>query len=179
MSAMMTGATPLPRHDDPSALGHQGQTSRTGATIATFGGGMLRYGLVGILLYLGAFKFTATEAEAIRPLMETSPFLSWLYLVTSTQGASNAIGAAELIIAVLLALRPVAPRLTAIGSVGAIFMFLTTLSFLVTMPGIWESAPDFPLPLPNIVGWFLLKDLFLLGAAVWSLGEALQAASRR
>jgi uncharacterized membrane protein YkgB len=58
-------------------------------------------------------------------------------------------------------------------------MFLTTLSFLFSTPGMWESAPDFPLPLPNIVGWFLVKDLFLLGAAVWSAGEALQASSSR
>ena len=43
-------------------------------------------------------------------------------------------------------------------------MFLTTLSFLATTPNVGESAP------------FLLKDLTLFGAALWTAGEALQAA---
>ena len=54
-----------------------------------------------------------------------------------------------------------------------------TLSFLVTTPGMFERVPDFPIPVASIVGWFLIKDLFLLGASVWSLGEALQATSTR
>ena len=143
------------------------------------GGGILRYGLVGILLYLGAFKFTMTEAEGIRPFLELSPLMSWLYLFTGVQGASNLIGAAEIVTAILLAVRPLSPRLTVIGSVLAILTFLVTLSFLVTTPGTFERVPDFPIPVPGIVGWFLIKDLFLLGAAVWSLGEALQATRSR
>jgi uncharacterized membrane protein YkgB len=181
MSAMMTGATPGARGGTGAASMHQRDdtTSRIGGTVAAIGGGILRYGLVGILLYLGAFKFTSIEAEAIRPLVEHSPFMSWLYLFTDVQGASNLIGTAEIAIAVLLAVRPVAPRLTVIGSVGAMLMFLTTLSFLITTPGMWERVPDFPLPLPGIMGAFILKDAFLLGAATWSLGEALQASRRR
>jgi uncharacterized membrane protein YkgB len=36
----------------------------------------VRYGLVLILFWIGAMKFTAFEAEAIRPLIETSPFIN-------------------------------------------------------------------------------------------------------
>src|SRR5260370_7214873 len=51
-------------------------------------------------------------------------------------------------------------------------MFLTTLSFLFSTPG-WEpSLGGFP-ALSGAVGQFLLKDVVLLGAAIWSLGEAL------
>jgi uncharacterized membrane protein YkgB len=51
-------------------------------------------------------------------------------------------------------------------------MFLTTLSFLLSTPG-WEpSLGGFP-ALSRAVGQFLLKDVVLLGAAIWSLGEAL------
>jgi reactive chlorine resistance protein C len=42
-------------------------------------------------------------------------------------------------------------------------MFLTTLSFLVSTPNVGEASG------------FLLKDLTLLGAAIWTAGEALQA----
>jgi uncharacterized membrane protein YkgB len=58
-------------------------------------------------------------------------------------------------------------------------MFLTTLSFLVSTPGVWEQAPGFPVPVPSLAGAFLLKDLFLLGAALWTAGEALGAAGSR
>ena len=112
-------------------------------------------------------------------MIANSPLMSWLYLVTGLQGASNLIGAAEIVIAALLAVRPFSPRATAVGSIGAILMFLATLSFLVTTPGMWGYAPDFPLPLPSEFGFFILKDVFLLGAAVWSAGEALQASTRR
>jgi uncharacterized membrane protein YkgB len=54
-------------------------------------------------------------------------------------------------------------------------MFLTTLSFLVTTPGVWEpSLGGFP-ALSAVPGQFLVKDLALLGMALWSLGEAWQA----
>jgi len=57
---------------------------------------ILRYGLLAILLWIGAFKFTATEAKAIQPLISHSPLMSWLYAVTDVQGASRLLGAAVL-----------------------------------------------------------------------------------
>ena len=66
--------------------------------------------------------------------------------------------------------------LTAIGSAMGIGMFLTTLSFLFSTPG-WEpTLGGFP-ALSALVGGFLIKDCVLLGACVWSLGEALEALS--
>jgi uncharacterized membrane protein YkgB len=50
-------------------------------------------------------------------------------------------------------------------------MFLTTLSFLVTTPG-WEpSLGGFP-AVSAMPGQFVLKDIVLLGAALWTAGEA-------
>jgi uncharacterized membrane protein YkgB len=134
---------------------------------------LLRYGLVLILLWIGGMKFTAYEAEGIRPLVETSPLMSWLYSFLSLQGVSNLLGVTEITIAVLIALRPVAPRLCAVGSALAIPMFLTTLSFLFSLPG-WEASLG-GFPALSGSGGFLLKDILLLGVAVWSLGEALSA----
>jgi uncharacterized membrane protein YkgB len=142
------------------------------------GGAILRYGLVAILLYFGAFKFTAVEAEGIRPLVASSPFMSWMYSLAGVQAVSNVIGAVEIAVGLLIAARAWSPRLSFWGSVGASFTFLLTLSFLVTTPGIWATVPGFPLPVPNETGAFLSKDFFLLGGALWSAGEAGIAAAR-
>jgi uncharacterized membrane protein YkgB len=68
--------------------------------------------------------------------------------------------------------------LSAVGSALAIVLFCGTLSFLFTTPGV---ASRFVGPVPvlsALPGQFLLKDLVLLGVAVWTLGEALQARRR-
>jgi len=57
-------------------------------------------------------------------------------------------------------------------------VFVATLTFLVSTPGIWVMVPGFPLAVPNATGAFLVKDVFLLGAALWSAGEALRAIHR-
>ena len=142
-------------------------------------GAVLRYGLVALVLFLGAFKFTAAEAAAIQPLVSHSPFLSWLYSLGSVRAVSNGIGTVEIALALLIAARRFSPALAAIGSLGAVGMFATTLSFLVSTPGVWASVPGFPLPVPNEVGGFLIKDLFLLGAALWSAAESLRAVRAR
>jgi uncharacterized membrane protein YkgB len=132
---------------------------------------VLRGGLVALLAMWGAFKFTALEAEAIRPLVEHSPFLSWLYPVLGIRGASDLIGVVELTAVVLIALRRWSPRLSAVGSLIAVGTFLVTLSFLVTTPGV--LAPD------NPIGGFLMKDVLLLGAALFTAAEALDAAAMK
>src|SRR5919202_1027163 len=81
---------------------------------------VLRYGLVLILVYFGAFKFTGAEARAIQPLLEHSPFMSWLYSFLSIDGVSRLIGVAELTIAGLILSRPWSAGLSALGSLAAI-----------------------------------------------------------
>ena len=82
-------------------------------------------------------------------------------------------------IALLIAARPFAPRAAALGSLLAVGMFLTTLSFLVTTPGVWEpSLGGFP-ALSALPGQFIIKDLALLGISLWSLGEAWQVSEQR
>lgn len=133
---------------------------------------VIRYGLVLVLGWIGAMKFTAYEAEGIKTLVETSPFMSWMYNVFSLQTTSNVIGVAELIAAVLIAIRPLSARLSAIGSVVAVITFLTTLTFLFTLPGWEKSLGGFPALSGS--GGFLLKDTVLLGAALLTLGDSLR-----
>jgi len=134
---------------------------------------ILRYGLVLVVAWIGAMKFTAYEAMGIQPLVANSPLMGWMYGVLSVRAFSACLGLVEIAIAAMLAARPWSPRLAAVGSATAVVMFLTTISFLFSTPG-WEPSLGFP-ALSAMPGQFLLKDVVLLGAAVWSLGEALRA----
>jgi uncharacterized membrane protein YkgB len=133
----------------------------------------LRYGLVLVLFWIGAMKFTAYEAEAIRPLVESSPVMNWLYRVFDLQTVSNLLGITEITAGLMIGLRPYSARLAALGSTITVLMFLVTLSFLFSLPG-WESSLG-GFPALSGTGGFLLKDVVLLGTALWSLGEALAA----
>ena len=166
-------------HDGGMAMARRVDASETGTRLEAAGGAILRYGLAAILIYFGAFKFHPVEAEAIRPLVSESPLIGWMYGILSVQGVSILIGITELIVAGLLLARPWSPRAAAVGGIGAAVIFLTTLSFLFTTPGAWASIPGWPIPMPGMAGSFLIKDLFLLGAALWIAGESLRAASGR
>jgi uncharacterized membrane protein YkgB len=152
-------------------------TEGLGYTLENVGANIIRYGLVIILLWVGALKFTAYEAEGIQGLIANSPFMSWMYSVMSVQAASMLIGTVEIIAGLMIAARPFAPKISAIGSIMAIGIFLVTLHFLLTTPGVWQPGYGFPFPSP-MPGQFIAKDLALLGIAVWSAGEALRAARR-
>lgn len=132
------------------------------------GVGVLRYGLVFLLLAGGALKFAEFEAEGIRPFIENSPLMSWMYGVLSVRAASGLIGVIEIAVGLGIALRRWAPALSGLASLAASFTFLLTFSFLFTTPG--ASAPT------SEVGGFLMKDLILLGGSLAIAGEALGAA---
>jgi uncharacterized membrane protein YkgB len=139
---------------------------------------LARYGLVVVVAWIGFMKFTAYEAEGISRYVANSPLMSWVYDFMSHRGFSAVLGVVELTVALLIAARQFSPRACVVGSALAVGMFLTTLSFLATTPGVWEpSAGGFP-ALSGAPGQFLLKDLALLGISLWSLGEAWQASQR-
>ncbi|WZO98981.1 DUF417 family protein [Isosphaeraceae bacterium EP7] len=137
-----------------------------------------RYGLVIVLLWIGGMKFTAYEAEGIKPLVANSPLMGWAYKVMSVGAFSAFLGVVEIIVGLLIALRPAWPLGSAIGSGLASGMFLSTLTFLITTPG-WEpSLGGFP-ALSAMPGQFVLKDVVLLGVAIFTAGEALGAVRPR
>ena len=131
----------------------------------------VRYGLVLVLLWIGGMKFTAYEAEGISGFVSNSPLMSWVYSVFSIRSFSALLGVTEIVIALLIAARPLSARAALVGSALAVGMFLTTLSFLLTTPGVWEvSAGGFP-ALSVVPGQFLIKDFVLFGASLWMCGE--------
>lgn len=153
--------------------------TQTTSRLETVGRVLTRAGLVVVIGWIGLMKFTHYEAEGIRPFVENSPLMGRVYGVASVERFSAFLGVVEVLIAVLIATRPLWPRVSAVGSALAVGMFVSTLSFMLTTPGVWEpSLGGFP-ALSAIPGQFLIKDLVLLGASVWTLGEALNTRNAR
>src|SRR5215831_12086528 len=160
------------------------EKSSLSSQVEAVGSGLARYGLAVVVAWIGLMKFTAYEAEGISPFVAHSPLLSWVYGPLSVRGFSTVLGVVEVAVALLIAARPILPRVSAFGSALAVGMFLTTLSFLATTPGVWEpSLGGFP-ALAHVAGragpgHFLIKDLALLGISLWTLGEAWKAGEQR
>ncbi|HEV7422791.1 MAG TPA: DUF417 family protein [Mycobacterium sp.] len=151
----------------------------TSATTTDVVAGLLaRYGLVVVLAWFGVLKFMDYEARGIVPLISESPLMSWLYGVFSVTAFSALLGVFELAAAALLAAKPWWPRVSILGSVLAVVLFVATISFLFTTPGVTEaSAGGFPAL--SATGEFLIKDVALLGVAAWTLSDALRATRSR
>lgn len=117
-----------------------------------------------ILLWLGIFKFTLTEAKAIEPLVSQHPAMSWLYQFGSLQTVSNLIGIAEIMAALALLAALYRPSTGRYAGPATALIFVTTLTFLWTTPGTWQWVEAVP-----TTDFFILKDLAFLGISglVW------------
>ena len=147
------------------------QATRLGHAVARVGQLTTLYGVVAVLLLIGGLKFTAIEAEAVRPLISSTPLLRWMYSLMSIQHASNALGVVEICTGLLLAAAPWSSRAGIAGGVLGSFTFLITASLLLTMPS-WEAASG-GFPALNAIGSFLIKDIVLLGAVLGITGKSL------
>ncbi len=159
-------------------MGSANDKRRLARTLEGAGETVLRFGLVLVIFWIGCLKFTAYEAQGVQMHAANSPLLSWAYNFLDMRNFSRALGGVEIAIALLIAARFFSPGLSALGSLGAIAMFLTTLSFILTTPGVWQVGYGFP-SLSGPVGQFLIKDIVLLGAAIWTAGEAALAIPAR
>jgi reactive chlorine resistance protein C len=168
--------------------------------IDRIGMGVLRLGLVIVLVWIGGLKFVNYEADSIVPLVANSPLMSFFYhhpapeykhfmnkegeLVPAhhewhesngTYPFSHGLGVVIILIGVLIALYPISARASALGSFILIFMAFTTLSFLVTTPEAWvPAAGDAAHGFPYLsgVGRLVIKDAIMLGAAIVTLADA-------
>jgi uncharacterized membrane protein YkgB len=173
------------------------------ARLDRIGMGLLRLGLVIVLLWIGALKFVPYEADSIVPLVANSPIMSFVYRhrapeyqrymnregelnvahrqwheSNGTYTFARALGVVIVFIGVLIALHPYRPQIAAVGSFLLVFMALTTLSFLITTPEAWVS----PLgdtahgsPYLSGTGRLVIKDAIMLGAAVTTLADSAKA----
>ena len=113
-----------------------------------------------VLLWIGGMKFYEFEAKAIVGLVETSPFMSWLYTVFSVQGASNVIGGFDILFAVLLGVGILLnnKKLIIVSGLACLSVFLMTQTFLITATGALSSGA-----LLDRLGQFVIKDLWYVG----------------
>ena len=116
-----------------------------------------------VLLWIGGMKFYEFEAKAIVSLVETSPFMSWLYTVFSVQGASNVIGGFDVLFAVLLGIGILLnnKKLIIVSGLACLSVFLMTQTFLITANGALSSST-----LLERLGQFVIKDLWYVGNLV-------------
>ena len=118
-------------------------------------------GVVLTLLWIGIFKFTPTEAAAIKPLVVSHPLMNWLYSIFSDQAVSNIIGIAEIIVALGLIIGLKSPKIGFISGIVATVIFIITFSFLFTDLSSWKIVDNVP-----ITSFFLVKDLVFIGIAL-------------
>jgi len=189
--------------------GDQARTSGIGklyakaAKLDRFGMGLLRVGLVVVLLWIGGLKFVPYEADGIVPLVANSPAMSFFYHhpapdykhymnkegevnaahrewheSNGTYPFSHGLGVLIVLIGILIALHPLRLQIAAVGSALVILMACTTLSFLITTPEAWvpalgDSAHGFPYL--SGVGRLIIKDVIMLGAGFVTLADSAKA----
>lgn len=119
------------------------------------------FGTVLILLWVGAFKFTITEANGIKNLVINHPLTFWMYDVFSVQMVSNLIGSFEIIVAILLLVGLKNKIVGQIAGLSLIIIFLMTLSYLFTTPNTWKMIDGMP-----VTDFFILKDIMYLGFGI-------------
>ncbi|WP_462154313.1 DUF417 family protein [Pseudoalteromonas piscicida] len=112
-----------------------------------------------VLVWIGGMKFLELEAKAIVPLVETSPFMSWMYELFTVQEASNVIGTYDILIAGLLGIGIWFKQRVLIGvaSLGCLAVFVMTQSFLYTAAGAFSD-----MSLLGGLGQFVIKDLWFI-----------------
>jgi uncharacterized membrane protein YkgB len=123
------------------------------------------------LILIGGLKFTQFEIEALKPLIGSAPWLSWMYAAFGEAGTSYLLGVVEITTALLLIASVWSPRAGVLGGALGALIFLTTTSLLFAVP-IWEPAAG-GFPALNGAGSFLIKDIALLGISLVALGESM------
>ena len=125
------------------------------------------FGAALVLLWIGIFKFTPSEAKAIENLIIHHPLSFWAYDVFSLQMVSNIIGVIEIATAIGLILSLSLPFLRKYVGWAMIITFAITLSYLFTTPKMWHMVDGVP-----ITDFFILKDLLFLGFGIMILGSS-------
>lgn len=126
------------------------------------------FGVIATLLWIGVFKFTITEANAIKPLVENHPMMRWIYILFSTLTVSKIIGVTEIIIAIGLFVSLFKPKVGLIFGTLSVLTFLTTISFLFTTPDTWKIVDGIV-----VTNFFLFKDVVFLGISISVIERAI------
>ncbi len=161
---------------------------------------LARIGIVIVLIWIGGLKIFRYEAVGIVPFVANSPVMSFFYKnnapeykkymnkegeykpeniawhqQNNTYLFSYGLGAVIVLIGVLIALYPLWPAVSALGSFLAFIMSLVTLSFLITTPETWVPAlgdKEHGFPYLSAAGRLVIKDVIMMGAAIITMAQA-------
>lgn len=171
---------------------------------------LLRIGVIVVFLWIGGLKCFKYEADGIIPFIANSPFMRWMigdpagykphmnpegvlnetnrawHEANSTYAVAIFVGTTIVAIGLLLAAHWIRPELGMLGAVGVIFFSCVTLSFLITTPEVWVSAPaqgaadaDLGFPYLSGRGRLVVKDCIQMGAGFVLLVDSARATLRR
>lgn len=167
---------------------------------------VLRFGLIIVLVWIGALKAFPYEADGIIPFVANSPFMSFFlahpeqyaahmnpegvlneanrawHTQNGTYLFSYGLGAVIVSFGLMLCLHPWRPEIAALGSLLVVGMSVVTLSFLVTTPETWVPAlgdAHHGFPYLSGRGRLVVKDVIMLGAALVTLADSAKVAIDR
>lgn len=173
---------------------------RIAAGMQEVGVHLARWGIVIVLLWIGGLKAFRYEAVGIVPFVAHSPLMNFFYKYdvpeyktymnkegeyieenikwhteNNTYLFSYGLGTVICIIGLMIAVYPVWPGVSALGSLLACIMSLVTLSFLISTPQTW--VPDLGdaehgFPYLSVAGRLVIKDVIMLGASIATMGQA-------
>jgi len=110
----------------------------------------LRSGVLGILVLFGTYKWFDFEVKALQPLISNT-WLSVLYDIFGTHGASYFLGAVETATSIALIIGFFRPIAGIAGAIMVIITGLTTVSLLFQL---------------GMIDSFIYKDILLIGAGL-------------
>lgn len=170
------------------------------ASLQNTGLHLTRWGIVIVMLWIGGLKAFKYEAVGIVPFVANSPTMNFFYKYeapeykkhmnkegefkpeniqwhteNNTYAFSWGLGAFIILIGILIAVYPIWPSVSALGSFLAFIMSLVTLSFLITTPETWVPAlgdADHGFPFLSGAGRLVIKDVIMLGASVATMAQA-------
>ncbi|MBO3725676.1 YkgB family protein [Actinomyces bowdenii] len=171
---------------------------------------LLRLGVIVVFLWIGGLKWFKYEADGIIPFIANSPLMRWMigdpagykphmnpegvlneanrawHEANSTYPVAIFVGATIVAIGLLLAAHWIRPELGMLGAAGVIGFSVVTLSFLITTPEVWVSAPaqgaadaDLGFPYLSGRGRLVVKDCIQMGAGFVLLVDSARATLRR
>jgi uncharacterized membrane protein YkgB len=150
------------------------------------------------LSFFAGLKAANYEAEGIVPFVANSPLMRFYhhpapeYREQSPAGGLNianhewnetngtyvfsyGLGCVIVGLGLLIALHPLLPQVSTVGSFLVMLMTFTTLSFLVTIPEAWVSGPGSTVhgfPFLALPGLLVVKDCIMLGAAILTMADS-------
>ncbi|WP_439183118.1 DUF417 family protein [Carboxylicivirga taeanensis] len=131
---------------------------------------IFRYGLAVVFIWLGLMKLKNSEANYLRDVLSNSSLFSWMLKYITAYAFTQVVAYLQILIGVMLALKPVARKLSLVGGVLATVILFLSVTMLFTSGYVWLAPYGFP-ELSKL-GQSILKDVVLLGAAMWCVGDS-------